>query len=25
LGGIPGQPGDNCEPLGNALIVQEPG
>ena len=24
-GGIPGQPGDNCEPLGNALIVQEPG
>ena len=25
IGGIPGQPGENCEPLGNALIVQEPG
>jgi hypothetical protein len=24
-GGIPGQPGENCEPHGNALIVQEPG
>jgi hypothetical protein len=25
FGSIPGQPGDNCEPLGNVLIVQEPG
>ena len=25
IGGKPGEPGMNCEPLGNALIVQEPG
>ena len=25
IGGEPGKPGENCEPLGNALIVQEPG
>ena len=25
VGGIPGMPGENCDPLGNILIVQEPG
>ena len=25
VGGEPGEPGENCEPLGNALVVQEPG
>mmetsp|Transcript_25496 Transcript_25496/g.46032 ORF Transcript_25496/g.46032 Transcript_25496/m.46032 type:complete len:81 (-) Transcript_25496:194-436(-) len=25
IGGEPGSPGENCEPLGNVLIVQEPG
>jgi len=25
VGGEPGAPGENCEPLGNLLIIQEPG
>ena len=24
-GGRPGEPGENCDPLGNVLIIQEPG